>query len=1716
MKSSAPSTFAEACQSTDRAAEAVKGAQAGRLGHSSTSDCSPAVHGAAAALRASMAGGEREYDSAKSVSLPPLRKSGDLYEMPISGSIGSSAGQAWSPMRRARKAELMAYALGRSPGATSSMPGMLLGLDPWQQQQQLASATNSRQDGSLQLEAWLDEALSSSQHPHQQQHAAGNQCDRVVRQQQQQARASGLRGAAAAGLARKQLLVAGLSNAAVDQLYRSLYVYSVGFFDSTKDVLQNNGNRQELLLSVWRAFLSLAEHALKSTFKSDYLSLVNAAGTAMAELLCSKQELAEARRDNASMVKDLGWLSASEAEASTLSRGLKAQVEELQAALALEQSAHQHAVKQYVDALDAKSAMQLQLQDAQQQLQELAGVHERLQQQHQELNDHYGTLLGQCKAVRDVFQHVDKALQLDTELVQQMNELEQQQQPPGQPLQQTAAENSNSCSRAGQNSEDSSSPLPAAAAIGAEVVVDHAEDLQPLAERLSQQMQVMHAQWRLALDARTAALTDNYRMGDELREAREATHQTGQQLAEVQRAQARVQGQLESSQASAADLERRLLAAHEAVAKHLLELGDAEGQLANTRTKAESLEQRCGQLEEQVEQLQLDVAEKQQANGKLEQRLAAAASNLQRKHRLMAEVSKGFAVAMLSLRAQQSARQLLLRLLAAERSKGIHLGSSLEGKDARLHDLDATVQEQSGRIARMTSELALLEASLADTQRQAMSLGSRLALAETKNDELLAQSQGQSEQLSDVTTRLHKALTKLELCQGQLEKKQREVKELQEAAKVSERLLGEARLLAKSLTADVERLTREKKDQADRAEAKQARLELEQQRLTGELAASDRKLELTSADLAAERDRVAGTLAVMERKRTKKRRWKAAYVAATSEVESLHKQLLAKQKELEGLEGRLKRLETELRLLGAGAGTGGGVRLPAAALLSKGGAAQPAVSVVDLPAARKAHESAASDVGRMGQDCLKLDEQIEEAEVEKQQLLLKLAAPDITSEQVAAVHGQTAVKVSQLQQLRHQREQAEAQRGEAAARLRTAEAAMRDAHQQRLQQRQWALEQQALQASELIHAAALGQLAAAEASEVALQAQLSQQLAAFEAAQADKAALAQRMTALQSGIDKFTSRISELQADKALGEEKLQRANTVISFLQVEVSNLKSERERIKLNASGSEERIAGLEAELEAAKQAVSTALKGIEAKHQADKQLAEQRQLAERARAAQAAKAAEAAAEVGPWAAARQAMQDVVAEANRQAAAGTANSGPQRLAATVLSLPVGLAGLSFTPDSLAVMVDAGIGSSGAADTSGDAGGGGAASKGAALVSAWWSSRSRPDLEGCVYDFFMARLGGQLAAEAHCTALVVSLRKAAPRSKRARLFGRCLGLLEPVVPPAGVGALLHFMAHLHCSCGPLTGEATEGSSQVMACTALQLAAEVLQPTLAPACPELAALPDALVSAAGGSSDNTLEVDDALELLLAAWLAQRTADQQQLEVLVRMVDSKGRGMALQDDFAALLKQVCPGAAVAMSSQQHMALFSAALRASGPGEASASAAGCAAALLDAGLVGCGAHLRRQPAITHRPPFSEYRLLEESWRAVKPALQELLRTLPKRLPAVAPEVSALQGLVKRLDDSLEGCAAAGEVWQLYRRILGFYSHHGKFQPVAPLAPAVGTGLSALLLSGAGGSSAQPSPASDGCAPAGSETVTSVTRLEDGVATNIDCQAPLCSPP
>ncbi len=56
------------------------------------------------------------------------------------------------------------------------------------------------------------------------------------------------------------------------------------------------------------------------------------------------------------------------------------------------------------------------------------------------------------------------------------------------------------------------------------------------------------------------------------------------------------------------------------------------------------------------------------------------------------QISKGFAVAMQSLMANQTARALSDKLLKAEKAKGAHMNSSLNSKDKLLHDLQAQVR----------------------------------------------------------------------------------------------------------------------------------------------------------------------------------------------------------------------------------------------------------------------------------------------------------------------------------------------------------------------------------------------------------------------------------------------------------------------------------------------------------------------------------------------------------------------------------------------------------------------------------------------------------------------------------------------------------------------------------------------------------------------------------------------------------------------------------------------------------------------------------------------------------------------------------------------------------------------------------------------------------------------------------------------------------------
>lgn len=200
------------------------------------------------------------------MSLPPLRRSGGMHGVTRQGMHLDAtkisqllifllipepqldACSDSSPMRRMRKAELMACVLGHSPGSQGASTSLLLDLELTEQQlvrpyschasvnshtpdMQAAQADSwcmhvsclqaikqQHRSGKKMLERWVDDVLTYSQGQQQQVHTSQGT----------------VRGAAAAGLARQQLLAAGLAAGTVEQLYRCLYVYSMGFVDTIK------------------------------------------------------------------------------------------------------------------------------------------------------------------------------------------------------------------------------------------------------------------------------------------------------------------------------------------------------------------------------------------------------------------------------------------------------------------------------------------------------------------------------------------------------------------------------------------------------------------------------------------------------------------------------------------------------------------------------------------------------------------------------------------------------------------------------------------------------------------------------------------------------------------------------------------------------------------------------------------------------------------------------------------------------------------------------------------------------------------------------------------------------------------------------------------------------------------------------------------------------------------------------------------------------------------------------------------------------------------------------------------------------------------------------------------------------------------------------------------------------------------------------------------
>ena len=69
------------------------------------------------------------------------------------------------------------------------------------------------------------------------------------------------------GIDRSTLLTSGLSTEEVDRIYRSLFVYSVGFFELLKKILATTQKNYEIITTIWKVYQVLLEYCCKTDYR---------------------------------------------------------------------------------------------------------------------------------------------------------------------------------------------------------------------------------------------------------------------------------------------------------------------------------------------------------------------------------------------------------------------------------------------------------------------------------------------------------------------------------------------------------------------------------------------------------------------------------------------------------------------------------------------------------------------------------------------------------------------------------------------------------------------------------------------------------------------------------------------------------------------------------------------------------------------------------------------------------------------------------------------------------------------------------------------------------------------------------------------------------------------------------------------------------------------------------------------------------------------------------------------------------------------------------------------------------------------------------------------------------------------------------------------------------------------------------------------------------
>jgi len=703
----------------------------------------------------------------------------------------------------------------------------------------------------------------------------------------QQVNVAMLKGLARFGLTRTELSGAGLTNEAIDRVYRCLYVYTIGFFDVMQETFQHSEFRLELLSSVWHAFLHIAEAALKVAFKSDYLRVFQAQQLSAAELLVAKEALAEARQDSYNTEKALAWLTAAHAEERALRQKLKDEVETTQGQMVREQRAHQAAVVKFLAEMEARNKLQLDYNRLMDRLNETAVAQANLIAQRDAYKSEHDDMASKCSHVlRDVDDSYE-ALTLDGEL---------------------------------KIPDD----------LMAEIKVAQAKEERGTGTRLgtlegkSTAVRIMTLQvyelYRKERREREETQGKLYTTKDALRNSKSEAIEAKAARDAAESAKKGALAEARDAVADSLEMAKELNSAREALAAMTMARNAADEEVARLSRHSQGLDTMLETVVGERENLNATAKRQAEEIAQLNSALANMSQRQTDAEFQRSEISKGFSIAMRSLWANQCGRNHLQAQLKTSKESIASLKGQLDVSNRQIRVLDGELSQITQKKEELTisMECANLEIRRqADTGQRHEKLIEEQTQLITNLQRSLMESQREATELAYNEKRSTKLL---EAAEQALTFEKEEVTRLYSSLQELEKQLVQSADERKRLVQKADQIQQETFMIQDKFKRREDTLMLESKRLQSEVKVQKARISSLEISVEASRKKLDEANNVLERKRTKKRKWKRSALEHAQDTANLRAFLVVRDQALNALALTLQPLQVDLAILMADRG----------------------------------------------------------------------------------------------------------------------------------------------------------------------------------------------------------------------------------------------------------------------------------------------------------------------------------------------------------------------------------------------------------------------------------------------------------------------------------------------------------------------------------------------------------------------------------------------------------------------------------------------------------------------------------------------------------------------------------------------------------------------------------------------------------------------------